>query len=474
MAQFFSYPYNYTQNFSGTTKGAEAARIVSNKNFDDSVEIDQITFEFDLEDSDPGFEIDAIQVIGKNIKKVEISGRSAISLEEDFKFLVGRGGTFYTIEEGNNEYWICRLDSTGQLISRIALIDSFSSNIEGFASDGSFFYFTDNNKLYRMNPVTGKEIDIGGSLSSAGPITFHDGRLYGVTQSKIFTINPTSGITDSSNDKSFESNLAGTVKDLTSFKNKLYILHGNTITRINSIPSDSDIERENLTEIISDSDLNDSKGLTSTFKNLYINENDQVSKIVNGTVEPQNQNGKQYLFSDQLPIRPISINPTNNSRTVSFVAKSGTTTKIYQILLLKKKLELRYSSPTPGFGRPDTNEYGDVIQPSDFSQINPTEIEQGVIVHQNTQGQRIKQRAYASQPKYQVSYDLPIRTLKQMQALQKFREENLNFTFAQNIVLYPDRIYPAHFSSFDLPINYISKALSQNARYTCSFTITQN
>ena len=474
MAQFFSYPYNYNQNFSGTKSGPTAARKVSNKNLYDFTEKSSILFEFDLEDNDPGFDIDAIQVVGENIKEVEIGDKPAISLDK-FKFLVGRGGTFYTIERSDRKYWICGLDSTGRLISRIVKIDSFSSNLRGFASDGSFFYLIGGSTLYRINPISGKEEDLGGSLSSAKAIAFYDGRLYMVDGRKLLTLKSipdSNGSTTTTTDTTSLGDLVRSdIKDLTNFKNKLYILTDDSIIRIDSTLPD---EGGNIktTEITDNLGANSPKGLASTSKNLYINENDQIYKIENGSTMEQLSNGKQYLFSNESP--PVSIKPSRNSVTVKFIPKDGTA-KIYQVLLLKKRTRLiRYSSPTPGFGRPDTDNHGDVIQPSDFSQIDPTQIEQGVIVHQNTQGQRIKRRAYASQPKYQVSYNLPIRTLKQMQALQKFRENNLNFTFAQNIVLYPDRIYPAHFSSFDLPINYISKALTQDGMYTCRFTVTQN
>ena len=538
MAQFFSYPYNYRQNF----PKSKAARIVSNKRLDDFTEETSINFEF----NNRSFDIDAIQVVGENIKEIKI-GRSSssqiVASLANLKFLVGRSGLLYTLDtSNNNKPKICSMDLTGKMISRITLIDLPS--LLGFTTDGNYFYVIDNTKLYRINPGTGNNIqsaDLVSEMQSTSrdnlEIVFHNNQLYMIKNNNIIFKNNTTKRIDIKSLSSFQSGLYGLldngsnsqllqgldkyrgdynsadryeIGDLVEESNEFYRATQNNPSGSPNPNSkywrkqplvdlyyfNKNGDKQNispLTDLVSSGDhlyainQNLSNNEYRVYKILYPNKNPSNPSIA--TVKEIKQNGKQYLFSDQFRPEQIKLPEQieNESKLITLTFSkidSSEDLKIYQVLLLKKIFDIRYSSPTPGFAHPYIDQRDhvrdrEIIQPSDFSQINPTEREQGVIVHQNTQGQRIKQRAYASQPKYQVSYDLPIRTLKQMRALQKFREEtkNLNFTFAQNIVLYPDRIYPAHFSSFDLPINYISKTLAQGergARYTCSFTVTQN
>ena len=482
MAQFFSYPYNYLQNFEKSTEGStesdntdsrSKANIVSNKNLNDSVESKAITFDFVLNEGD-SFDIDSIQIVSENVKEVKINNKS-IGFLEHFGPMTERSGLLYTID--TDKKIICSMDLTGRIISQIKTIisDDSLTSFKGFANNNDIFWFVGGtSKLYEINLQTGitELIQDSGSSISAGPIAFHKGELYMVNETNLFTFN------FSTKDfvKKVETFSLSNFKDLASFKKDLYVLYENTIQKINT-------ETGNLlgSPIPLTGTLTNPTGLASNNNNLYLIDQGtyKTYKITNpdtGTTEPVSSSGKQYLFSDQFI--PVNISSTENLNqlTLNFEAIDGIP-KTYQVLLLKKKMEIRYSSPTPGFGNPyidDSVPGGEVVQPSDFSQIEPTQNEQGLITHQNTYGQRIKQRAYASHAKYQTSYTLPIRTLKQVRALQNFRENNLNFTFAQNTVLYPDRIYPAHFSSFDLPINYISKTLAQDGKYTFNFTITEN
>ena len=500
MAQFFSYPYNYLQNFEKSTEGStesdntdsrSKANIVSNKNLNDSVKSESITFDFVLNEGD-SFNIDSIQIVSKKVKGVKVNNKE-IGFLKTLGPIAERSGLLYTIDTA--EGIICSIDLTGQIISRIKTITPRPGSLSDskFISDGNDFWLINNNQLSKIDSATGVLENIGDNFSeSPGHITFYQNEIYTINNNKIFTIrrHGISGepvIVDTKSDNSSSNNFPGTINDLTSLNGRLYALVEDTgdnkileITKLKS--SDEPADFILSPELDGDGLPSNLTKLISYGNSLYVSTNDfAIEKfykvnLEDGSTTKVSSTGKQYLFSDQFT--PVNISSTENLNqlTLQFEAISGTP-EIYQVLLLKKKMEIRYSSPTPGFGNPyidDAVPGGEVVQPSDFSQIEPVQNEQGLITHQNTYGQRIKQRAYASHAKYQTSYTLPIRTLKQVRALQNFRENNLNFTFAQNTVLYPDRIYPAHFSSFDLPISYISKTLAQDGKYTFNFTITEN
>ena len=114
------------------------------------------------------------------------------------------------------------------------------------------------------------------------------------------------------------------------------------------------------------------------------------------------------------------------------------------------------------------------IVSSSFSEIELVHTQEGLGLHEDIYGHQTEYRQYGYRPKYKISYTTPLQTLEEVRALQRFREENLNFTFIQDLITYPDRILPSHFSDYSLPISYSLPHLAQEKRYTIKFTIMEN
>ena len=550
MAQFFSYPFNYIQAFTGD------ANKLSQKSLEDLVtsteteDTKKVDFNFEIGPDKIfqfGFNINAVQIISENVEKVSL-GTSELEFLSNPKFLVQRGGLLFSINMNGTNSSLCSLDLTGQYINTIGSISS-SKTFDGFAVGNQAFWLRtrkmDNTPgLYKFNisiieSNNNNEIDEDNIIElqnnpiESGPITFHKNELYMIINSGLYTINLSNGAVTKKSKKIIDPddpNLThldfnnpdfnnpdsdppgptyspnehdpgdldvGTIKHLTSLNGTLYLTtqNGSNIKfyRIKSIPDPNPIRNkdekpwtgaEQIGKKSSSQTIEiEPIGLTGVGNHLYLIGNDkkQIYKIKIEKDRETNKEkwenidiirGKQYFFDQQFP--PVNPANSNNRLSITFHRKDNSKNmKIYRILLLSKKIELRYSSPTPGIWNPH-NSSGEIIQPSDFSQIEPVQIEQAPVIHRNVYGQRIKRNPYNTRSKYQISYTLPIRSLKQVQSLQRFRDQNLNFVFAQNPILYPDRIFPAHFSSFDLPINFISKTVAQSNAYTFTFTITEN
>lgn len=136
--------------------------------------------------------------------------------------------------------------------------------------------------------------------------------------------------------------------------------------------------------------------------------------------------------------------------------------KVYEVFLLKTDIELTYNDPIGGSGQ------------SSFSEVQLVQTQEGVGIHEDIYGHRTEYRQYGYRPKYQITYTAPLQTLEEVRSLQRFRENNLNFTFAQDRETYLSRIFPCHFSDFSLPISYTLPHIAQAERYTVKFTIQEN
>ena len=210
----------------------------------------------------------------------------------------------------------------------------------------------------------------------------------------------------------------------------------------------------------------DGKTINFTFEpNCNINSIFILAENINGISLDNNPLGfeldprlseKQYLFQN---LRNPKENVT--SLNLGFDVDLGTG-KVYEVFLLEKKIEIEYDSPIQNSNS------------SSFSEINTVYTQEGINIHEDIYGHRTEHRQYGYRAKYQMSYTCPLQTLEQVRSLQLFREENLNFTFAQNLEVYQDRIFPAHFSSFDLPMSYTLGNLSQSEKYMLKFTIMEN
>ena len=166
---------------------------------------------------------------------------------------------------------------------------------------------------------------------------------------------------------------------------------------------------------------------------------------------------KQYIFKE------LDTSITDFPLELTFSKDSSVEkAKIYEIFLLEKKAELTYTSP----------EKWD----SSFSEVDLVHTQEGLGIHEDIYGHQMEYRQYGYRPKYKISYTAPLQTLEQVRNLQRFREDddNLNFTFVQDIETYPERVLPCHFSDYSLPISYTLPHLAQEERYTIQFTIMEN
>ena len=188
---------------------------------------------------------------------------------------------------------------------------------------------------------------------------------------------------------------------------------------------------------------------------------------------------KQYLY--QKLDTPQTI---DNMSGLELTFDSPSVGKVYEVLLLEEYEDLKYYTPILNYremvsrlskNRKDELDAKLANQPvSSFSEVQLVQTQEGVGVHEDIYGHRTEYRQYGYRPKYQITYTAPLQTLEEVRSLQRFRENNLNFTFAQDLKIYPSRIFPCHFSDFSLPISYTLPHIAQAERYTVKFTIQEN
>ena len=127
---------------------------------------------------------------------------------------------------------------------------------------------------------------------------------------------------------------------------------------------------------------------------------------------------------------------THFTATSVQVTFTGSNIKVYEVMLLEFGLEL------------DAN--------GDFTEINPDKVDRTAVLHQGVTGSIERETGIGEREKWETDFAAKFvagRTeIEQSDVFLKWRENNLNFVFAQEYSRYPARVYPASFMLTRVPV----------------------
>ena len=118
------------------------------------------------------------------------------------------------------------------------------------------------------------------------------------------------------------------------------------------------------------------------------------------------------------------------------IAFTGTSPKLYELMALSSVLELDADSQ--------------------FIQINPKQRERASGFHESIAGDAIHWRT-ASGLKWEIAYGARFLYSESYDAVLDMIASHLQFTFAQDTLNYPDRLYPATFKNQETGVYFISR-----------------